>query len=324
MSKPSEIDYLDPFIEGTITAAARFRRVLIVLITASVLAFGAFWNSREGSWLNSRVATASMAKEYLALEAKLTTINNKLLQIDEELKNPEKTEDERKKLGDQKQLLEKDKQEAENGKFDRADAKKWYDIKKFNEGELNDFAEELEKARLQSVLLIHIPFFGTTFDVNDLGLLGGFTFVVILMWFRFSLWREYYNLSATFKEAKTKEHLEFCYKSLAMGQVLTVPPELDQSQSPQKPWGKIVRLLYFLPVAVQLTILVYDFISINNGWLVSHFNTIFGIAMSVLFWILSLLLTIWCLQLSRKIDHTWEDAAVSIQKKDQKPFSSRD
>ena len=68
MPRPSNIDYLHPFIGATITAAARFRRVLIVIIVASTLAFGAFWNARSGSWFDSRIKVAHDAEVYFTLK----------------------------------------------------------------------------------------------------------------------------------------------------------------------------------------------------------------------------------------------------------------
>src|SRR6185436_4578276 len=67
-------DYLEPFIEATISAATRFRRVLLVIIVTSVLVFGAFWNARVGSWLDSRFDMANNAKEYFYVSDRLAEI----------------------------------------------------------------------------------------------------------------------------------------------------------------------------------------------------------------------------------------------------------
>lgn len=310
MSKPKEFDYLAPYIDGTITAATRFRRVLIVMITASVLAFGAFWNSWEGSWPNSRVEVAHDANEYFKLMDQLEGIETQL----RELKKKEEQGQPLLAESTVRTGLEEDKKRTVGKIVELDNAKKWLDLKRIrNKDELKSFAEKLETARLDNILLIRIPFFGVNFDINDLGMLGGFTFVVILMWFRFSLWREYFNLHSTFKEADD-EHLEFCYKTLAMGQVLTVPPTLYKRQPPQQPVGRVVRLLYFLPVAVQLAIFTYDLYSYKTGWVISKFNTSVSIITSFVCLLLSGFLTYWCFDLSRKIDNKWRATAKRIQK----------
>lgn len=327
--KPIEIGYLEPFIEATITAATRFRQVLIVLITASVLAFGAFWNARQGSWLNSRVEMARKGKKYLAAKDTLELIEADLEKLKlEKLKEetspvPKEKEAERKAFDERLKALEERRGKLEHQRAQvqkdigatNSDVKRWTDeLYKFNnEGQIIPFIERLEAARVESVILLRIPFFGVVLDINDLGLIGGFTFVVILMWFRFSLWREYYNLRATFKEAKS-EHLTFCYKSLAMRQVLTVPPTLSRRQPPQKPSGKIVRSLYFLPVLVQSTLFIFDLRTREFGMVISKSNTRISILMCAFFLILTSLLTYWCLRLSMKIDKKWDNVAKRIRK----------
>jgi hypothetical protein len=98
-----------------------------------------------------------------------------------------------------------------------------------------------------------------------------------------------------------------------MQQVLTVPPALSKSQPHERPWGKIVRILYFLPVAVQLAILIYDVFSFKVGWIVNKFNSVFGLSMGVCFLALSVLLTYWCWRLSSEIDEEWDNAAKQIK-----------
>lgn len=171
----------------------------------------------------------------------------------------------------------------------------------------------LGSAKVNYIVLWHIPFFGTVFDVNELGLLGGFTFVVILMWFRFSLWREYFNLRSTFEEARSVDGLESCYKYLAMSQVLTVPPTLSNIQYQERPWGKVVRCLYLLPAAVLTAVVAYDCYSFQIGWVVSKFNTVFSISASICFLVLTILLTFWCFRLSNEIDQEWEDRSEEIK-----------
>jgi hypothetical protein len=326
MTEPLEVDYLNPFIEATITAAARFRRVLIVVIVASTLAFGAFWNARSGSWLNSRINVAHNAEAYLTLSEdgeRLGDISKALTKIEGQLNDADLTEETRKKLDEEKEKLiderdrllkRKEKLEQNVGKSDLDNAQKWLANRGIRTlGQLKPYAERLDTARVDYIVLIRIPFFGIVLDVNDLGALGGFTFVVILLWFRFSLWREYYNLNSTFKAAKTDEDLEFCYRALSMSQVLTVPPALSKHQPKERPWGKVVRILYFLPLAVQLIIFIYDCLSFNYGLEISPFNTIVGFSMSLCFLSLSALLTYWCFRLSSEIDKEWEETAKHLE-----------
>src|SRR5205807_342516 len=49
--------------------------------------------------------------------------------------------------------------------------------------------ENLQQAMASRVLAISIPVLGISVDVNDLSVLSGFSFIVLLSWFRFSLQR---------------------------------------------------------------------------------------------------------------------------------------
>lgn len=326
MPELAKVDYLNPFIEATITAAARFRRVLIVVIIASTLAFSAFWNSRGGSWLNSRIKVANNAEAYLTLKEhkeKLRYNDSALTEISGTLNYTSLTEELRNKRLEEIWAIRKETEqikreiqylEQEFSKEDLTNAETWLNKRGIKrKAQLISYAERLHASRVDNIVLIHIPFFGIVLDVNDLGILGGFTFVVILMWFRFSLWRELYNLSSTFKAAKTDEDLEFCYRALAMSQVLTVPPALSKHQPRERPWGKVVRILYFLPLTVQLIIFINDCLTFNYGWDISSTNTVAGTSISLGFLFLSALLTYWCYRLSSEIDREWEETAERLE-----------
>jgi hypothetical protein len=369
MSELAGTDYLKPFIESTIDAAARFRRVLIVMITASILAFGAFWNSLNETWFNSRIATARNGEAFLTLE----DTYNRLTEIEEELGALEQRstggqrwifsfiEEQKFKLKQEQELKEKKQQEPDEkkqqelkekklkleqeqkrllsdanrileGRFHRdikiTEAKKlkeeldrldyepikgWIGQRMIpNKEQAAQYAQKLEEARTGNILLIHIPFFGTVFDVNALGLWGGLTFAVLLLLFRFSLWREYNNLRLTFTETKSA-HLRFCYRSLAMQQVLTVPPALSPRQPYLKPKGSVVQWLYFPPLIIQTLIFLNDLRTSDIGGMFNFNLTMISTVASLFLWGSIAVLTDRCLQLSAAIDEEWDKAAQAIR-----------
>jgi hypothetical protein len=326
MSQSTQTDHLKPFMEATIASSARFRRVLIVVIVSSVLAFSAFWNARPGSWLNSRFEVTRTAHSVQAREetaAELARRERELKEITKTMTAETSAGDKAALLKDQFRLNEETQRLSQKlqeldtylASRDVETAKQWITRNGItSSGQIEMLSEPLVRARTNHVVLIHIPFFGTAFDVNELGLIGGFTFVVVLMWFRFTLWREYYNLCSTFEACgNNQQDFEACYKYLAMNQVLTVPPTLFTREPRERPWGKIVRLLYLLPVLVQLAVVVNDCLTFHNGWLISKPNTIVSIAASVCFLALAALLTYWCFRLSAEIDREWDAAHARLK-----------
>ncbi|MDX6693255.1 MAG: hypothetical protein QOF02_858 [Blastocatellia bacterium] len=227
--------------------------------------------------------------------------------------------------------------------------------------QVKQYAQKLEENRTDKVILVNVPFFGNVFDVNALALWGGVTFTVILMLLKFSLWREYNNLRLTFKEAKS-EHRRFCYRSLAMEQVFTVPPALTQTdpkperrimrvfsalflqqpkpklksrvwnalsalpptQADLKPKGIIVRLLYFPPLLIQVAVIANDFKTLDIGKMVSTSLATISIAVSLFLFLSILVLTIRCLELSWAIDKRWAEAAHEIIKQQAPPVAASD
>ncbi|MDQ2920174.1 MAG: hypothetical protein M3R52_00955, partial [Acidobacteriota bacterium] len=114
--------------------------------------------------------------------------------------------------------------------------------------------------------------------------------------------------------AGEKNCLPLCYELLSMQQVLSVPCSLRKDRPRQRPWGKIAWALFFLPFAAQSTVLAYDGLSFGFGATISLFNTIVSIAVSLAFWVLIIILTIFCIELSREIDRTWKKAFVEVRR----------
>jgi hypothetical protein len=365
MHEPSEVEYLKPYIQSTIDAAARFRRVLIVMVTASILSFGAFWNSLDWTWFNTRIVAARRAEAYITLEE----IEGQLAKKDREFdkivererqnagkKNKKELEDQR-ILEDQRNGLIEDREELlgmankilkellgghialanrlqlrqELESKDHDPDRDWLRNRMMHDkGQVTQYAQKLEEMRTGNILLIHIPLAGGVFDVNTLGLWAGLTFAVILLVFRFSLWREYLNLKTTFQAAKP-EHLEFCYLSLAMQQVLTVPPPLAKRKTPgqekpeqkdairfrsrmlPKPWGMATQLLYFPPVIIQSLIILNDIKTESIGDIFSPNLTAASIWLSVALLGFMVFLTVNCLRLSRGIDRQWRSVKIRLQ-----------
>jgi len=136
-----------------------------------------------------------------------------------------------------------------------------------NEAEYNDAKglyrrryEELNTAFIRSYvdssLFIRVPFFGFSFDVNDLGLLGGIGFLIILGSLRFCLSRELENLHLSFEEAKKLGKLDEFYSLLAMKQVFTIP---------RTKYIRRTRFLVLAPKAVSLLpLVVYALVAWND------------------------------------------------------------
>jgi uncharacterized membrane protein len=131
------------------------------------------------------------------------------------------------------------------------------DAKRMFESRYLELSEGVVKAYLDT-LSIHVPFFGFSFDMNDLGLLGGIGLVVILTCYQFFLSRELNNLQMSFEEARKlgMDHFAEFYKLLAMRQVFTIPMTKYIRRS--KFLVVTPKLLTWLPLIIYLGVVVSD------------------------------------------------------------------
>ena len=281
-------DHALTYIEASARTATRSREILILIIIVSVLVFGAFWNSRQGSWISERIRIHNEVLALVQQERVISTLAPR---------SPER-------LAAQIALMGR--------QYDRA-----REFVAARPALRDPDAVRLAKERLQNILTEHVlylkvPFFGLLIDVNDLGMLGGFTFIVLLLWFRSSLWHESQNLKITFADTGADGDARFYYTALAMQQVLTTPPLLDERSTKHDHWSVIVKGLLLLPLAIHFTVFCYDSMSFGFGWTVSPSNTIISMSVSAVFLTMIAWLTYLCFVLLADIAETWKRAALSI------------
>lgn len=182
-----------------------------------------------------------------------------------------------------------------------------------------EFYSALMKSYVDNTFTIKVPFFGITFDVNDLGLLSGFAFLILLILFRFSLMREYENTYLAFEAVEDdKEILVPFYNLLSMRQVLTIPPILKPIPGMQHRegfrWATIIpKILSFLPFGTLTVVVINDFLTQNIGDILSSGHTLFLYIASVALGVLVLVTTVSCLRVWINIDNEWHKRWKNIK-----------
>jgi hypothetical protein len=130
----------EDYLKASADASSRTRSAFIVLIIASVLALTGLFNSLDTSWMHERVR--NLRDPYGTYMAK--------------------------KLGDAPKLADY--------KGDTAKLKVADDLYKKRQEAL---CVAVENSYVDGSFLVHVPFFGFTFDVNDLGLLSSVGFPLL-------------------------------------------------------------------------------------------------------------------------------------------------
>jgi len=276
-------------------AAKRSRTILIVLLVASVLTFMGFLNSMKANWMLHRIWALNDAGTFTEDSLNQSTLSQ--AEKDRILKGI-KYRDAR--IGYPPNPI--CGKEEFNKKEDEVQNEKALYQKKFDH-----FYTSLMNSYIENSYTIRVPFFGVTFDINDLGVLGGAGLLIILFWYLIALMREIDNLRWSFKMAIARlgncgEGIQNFYHLLAMGQVLTVPrmhgsKRLVVSHTP--------KVFVILPVAVHWMVTKYDCSSLEIGFQIDLAHTLLNVKIEVALLLAILLLTIVCLIKGREINTFW-------------------
>ena len=262
-------------------ASQRARWIFFTLQVTSILVFMAFWHSRWTGWTLARLRTAEAAMASFDCNPDALSPNDLescLSQVTKSMFAPKDVVD------------------------GRAFIKEW----KYSKDQAEKYVEKLQGLVVDRVIRISVPFLGIDIDVNDLSLLGGITFLLLLMWFRFSLWREEENVRALFDRARKDKELCEVFDLFAMAQVLTVPPM--KSGAHKGFWAKLPDLLFWGPVAVQFVVVFHDSLTFGFGNILHHISALVGMCVGSMILGLMIWTTLDCRSVASALDHHWERA----------------
>jgi hypothetical protein len=95
---------------------------------------------------------------------------------------------------------------------------------------LTTFHDALLRSAAETKYTVRVPFFGVALDINDIGLLGGLSLLVILIMLRLSLRNQIVSLRVGFKAARASDQERWFYEILAARQVFVFPYLEDRGQ----------------------------------------------------------------------------------------------
>jgi hypothetical protein len=306
-------------VKLTKEASDRGRRVLFVLQITCIVVFMAAWHEMPGGWTDARLRTAQASVWFLDCSAE---------------QHPEFAQ--AKQFGTDLDKIRHDEchyltaqtsaSSVPSGSFSTCertpqapfceaeikDAKDFLANGMLTPAEARKHLESLHNSFIERTLNVLVPFLGISLDVNDLGLLGGITFSLLLTWLLFSLRREAENLQILFNKA-TDENLPTVYQLLEMTQVLTIPAQRKGNPTrlvaaSQFILERLEFLLFLTPCAVQLFVVWNDKVTLPLGRVLSdqlalrefHWEEFLLVAMVVL--------TAFCFHKSRQANQHWNNA----------------
>jgi hypothetical protein len=265
---------IQDYLDATGESARRTRNVIIVLVIATVLVFSGLLNSQQTNWMHKRLD----------------------------------------KLHDMRSDYVTSKLGAYPLRAEFKDDPAYKLAVEAYERRYLEFWAAVARTYVDNSWVIRVPFFGFSFDVNDLGLLGGIGFLTILVCLRFCLSRELNNLRLSFdvaRQASLSELREF-YTLLAMRQVFTVPKTAYIARS--KFLLVTPKLIAWLSVAVYFAVTLND---ASTGWVAGALSADFRFRFLVSFeGVVLVLLSVLATGVTQRLvrmDRIWDECWEAVQ-----------
>lgn len=303
-----EVSLIEHYLESAASASRRSRFIVIVLLTASVLAFMALWNSLPWSWNQVRLNNLEDIIFYWPLNS----------EVEKRLSENIDRRDELARFREIQALVEGAGHHPETASRSEKEAFRW-------NTELQLY--HLRSIRTERIVNVDIPIAGASFDINDLALFSGITFLPILLLLRYSLSRECQNLSL-FGEIAGSKLTWPVYNLLATRQFLTVPPlknangldpELVDIASVRQKylsplgsreraiWRIMPKFLVWIPVLITSAVVINDYATFDIGANLSMTRAKVSIFLSVALLVLLVGVAASAYQMWRRIDRVWKE-----------------
>jgi hypothetical protein len=262
------------YVDAFRVSSDRSRRFIFVIVTVCVLLFIASWNLHRLSWSRIRMAKAAELRTRANVIAKAAALAGVDVAKVQSATLPT------------------------DSMYGRLVVEK--------------YAEEYVK----QMLVVHIPAVGISTDVNELGLLGGITLTLLMGLLLAALARQHENLYlCIFKIRRLFERDErrvdgesaanYLYHSLAMSQLLNMPPTLARWPSgTRKPFiNAAVKASFLIPAALQFYVVWTNWTSGVPGFYKA--NPHGKLLVQAFFAILLAALAVGCVLLVRAMDKRW-------------------
>lgn len=301
-------------------ASSRSRASLYLVIGACVLLFAAAWNSRPSGWMTQRLGTAQGAFQLMS-EMEVGSAAAERASPPMAAESGANTADARvshTQSSTSAEVQSKRAYDIAHSQF--AAEQRWTveDVERYlgyierggfrRAEDIQRHIDMMREAKITNVQSVRVPFVGISFDVNDIGLIGGLTLTIFMVVYWFNLKRERDLLrildeNLVERLGISRAHM---YWLLNGTQVLQVPPGGSVlRERDMRAW--LPRFLFFVPILTQAFVILNDVLTLRIGMMLSFGSTILTLALATLFLGILVALTGLCLHVSSQIEEIWED-----------------
>ncbi|MBI3881549.1 MAG: hypothetical protein HY301_15990 [Verrucomicrobia bacterium] len=294
----------DSYIKATIDAGARSRVLVFALLTASVAFFAGAWKSRPGSWEDTRLEMARDGYLYWEAVVNKESTTNREISLSITGSNS----------GGYSTNFYKPVEPPPRKRIDQIRRYLLETRKITTQEEAKHYYDDLMKERIETVMHVKVPIFGVQFDINDIGIMAGLTFAVILTMLTVSLDREVKNLRLVFEKIRNgnTDDQRAVFDILSMNQVLNVPPVIGECHT-RDFWSGLMKSFLVLPIAIQGGICAIDLNTLLVGVVQNETATATLLLLEGLFLGMIVVLTMHCFSMVKRIDCVFDEAAARLK-----------
>jgi len=304
-------------------SATRSRRIVLFIQIAAVLTMAAVWQGADHNWLQLRSNAAQAGVRLLTCEPKAAYHG---------LAGSKNDADLLVRLSQTKSPAAMNREELEDAldcaahpltSDERELAVGYFEDRSLRLAETKKYASDLAQLARSRTLGVTVPVLGTTIDVNELSLIGGITFCILMSWFYFALRRQKQDVSAVFAIARdcdsseaecgkagrgNHKALHSAYGLLRMTQVLNVPPSEDPDDRNTHLLRSLTRLpnlILWTPVIAQFAVLVSDLQTLSVADYLNRLVNRGETALAAYLFIYILYKTVNCFVLLQETEQVW-------------------
>lgn len=313
---------IEQYIRALGSSSSRVRFVMLAIVVSSIAAFATAWGGRTEGWSRHRLTTAatnySLVKRCIAWK---NVENGFSCANDLDKKNLLNQVPDTKKT--EKMAVLSRYGITSDSCVEACAAARWFERYGINTKEAaGTFIEKQQEAFINDVINARAPVLGLVFDINDLGLIAGLTFSILMLVMAFYTHRAHENLVLCMWKVQDIADREQCfdqpgskanllYHALSMEQVFTIPPTLARWDN-LRPFRFAHYFLFLIPLAVQAGIFVHDLHTATIGYGFSQLQTKISLLCQGISIALVIVLSLVCGAHLHADDRTWDRAFLYI------------
>jgi hypothetical protein len=309
----------EQYIRALEVASGRIRFGLAALAVTCIVVFGAIFSESPRGWLNSRVKIAQVALdnriwERQAVDRITTCLRREAMIRDAHM--PLQAAGAARRAVWHASGFKDDCETVER-------SLNWATVARMSsERALSDRLKEYQRLQLDNIVVMKMPFWGISYDINDLGRLSGIAFMLLMIVLTFSVIRQHETVYLSLWRVRRlcyeyqgynqgTSAANLLYHALAMTQVFSKPPTLARWRR-SRPVNLLAKAPFWLPLLNLQQLIKHDWETRALGDLLNPDRTTRTLLWELTAFVVVLICSLVCFRYLKAEDSLWERTFFDI------------